>query len=628
MSGIPPAAREDLAAGLAHHRAGALDRAGLCYRRALRRAPDFPDALHLLGLLHYHQGESRRAIELIGRALAAMPDFADGHMNLANALNDVGETAAAEAAYRRAIALDAALAPARVNLAMLLNETGRHAEAEAECRAALAARPGLVEAHITLAEALRALGRAGEAEEEYRRAVGLNPKRAETLNDLATLLSEMGRHQEAMERHRRALALEPNRPRLLAAMGTTLARAGDHAGAETAFARVIAEDPLDLPVWVAHASVLAGLGRFEAARGALDHVLRADPGHAEAYWRYSMIGGPADEAGTRRKLEDLAGEGAGGARWPLQRAMAGFALAALRERAGEYGAAFAAAAAANATFRGMKAALGQVHDPDAFDAAIDRLIAATPRAAFAEMKDWGDPSTLPVFIVGMPRAGLTLLEQMLAGHPDIHAAGELARIGLLSAALAAANRDKGSLAEWDAAAARRMAGEHVAGLAALAGGKARVLDRTADNVLQLGLIAALFPAARVLLVARDPRDVCISNFFQLFLEGNLFARDLVHCARRVRALERLGAHWMANLPRAPHIVRYEGLVTEPEAELRAALAHLGLGFHPACLDNTAIRHAITSPAAWQARQKLDGSRIGIWRHYADRLPAEVLALAA
>lgn len=599
---------DDLRHAVAHHQAGRLDRAESLYRKVLRREPEHVDALHLLGVLEFGRGRPADAVRLIRRATAANPDFAPAQLNLGNALNASGDPAGAEAAYRRAIELAPQFAAAHVNLAMLLNDRSAHKLAEQAARAALAIQPGLLEAHITLAMALRAQRRLPEAEAEYRKAVALQPGRAETLSDLGALLAEMGRFNEALERHHRALSIYPDDPRLHGAQGSTLALMGDLARAEQAFGRVLAVNPLDFSAWLLRGGALAGLGRFAEAKACYDRVLAADQNRTEAHWRLSLINAlPADTATHLATILANASVPA------MPRVFAGFALAHLHDTAGRAEDAFAAAAEANRLFLELRAAANIRFDPDGFDADIARVIAATGKDTLAATASWGDPSEAPIFLVGMPRAGGTLVEQILAGHPDIHAAGNLSRIAHVNAALTQANSDKPSLAEWDADLARNSAQLHIQGLAAIAGGKPRVLDATPDNILQLGLIAALFPNARVIICRRDAGDVILSNFLTLFVDGNLFSRDLAHCARRLRAVDRLTAHWRDVLALRMHDLSYEALVADPEAETRRLLDFLGLPWHPACLDVAATQRAIITPAAWDARQPITASRVGRWR---------------
>ena len=615
--GLSPRARAvlaDLNAARAQHRAGDLDRAEAGYRRVLKREPEHPGALHLLGLIASGRGQWAEAERLINRALKMMPGLAIAHMDLGSVLGELGRPAAAEASYRAAIAQDPDLAPAHVNLAMLLSERGAHAEAAAQCRIAVGLSNGLMEAHLVLAGALRAQGDLAAAEQAYRVAVGLRPDRAETLSDFATMLGEMRRFGEAMERHRRALALRPDSAVLRRAQASTMERMGDLAGAEAAYGQAIMRSPLDLTSWLSRGACLAGLGQFAAADGCFTRVLGADPASTEAYWQRGRIRTlPAEaEAGLRAALAD-------DATTATRRVFAGFALGGLLDRQARAGDAFAVFAEANARWRALRVADGENFDADGFDAEIDALITATPATLFDAVADWGVADAAPVFIVGMPRSGISLVEQIAASHPAMHGAGPLQRIAAIHLALLGANAGKAALADWDAAASRAAAEQHVAALHVLGKGKARVIDSTPDNIFLLGLIAALFPQARIVLCTRDLRDLCLSNFFTFFTQGNLFSRDLADCARRARALDRLVAHWRMVLKPRIHEVRYEALIADPETETRQLVDFLGLDWDANCLDFVQTERPIISAPVWEVRQKLFSDHVGRWQAYARQL---------
>ncbi len=608
------AALADLRAAQAHHRAGNLDQAEAGYRRVLKREPEHPVALQLLGLAATARGQWTDAERLLRRAIRTMPALATAHMDLGTVLGRLGRPAEAEAAYREAISRDPQLAAAHVNLAMLLNERGAFAEAAEHCRNAIARNKGLMEAHLVLAAALRGAGDIAAAEQAYRMAIALRPDRAETISDLALMLGEARRFGEALERHRRAIALRPESAVLRRALASTLERMGELAAAEAAYDQAITRSPIDLTSWLSRGNCLAGLGRFAEADTCFSRVLTADPAATEAHWmRVRIHTLPAEaEAPLRAAVADPATPA-------LRRAFAGFALGALLDRQDRCDDAFAAFAAANATVRALRSASGEGFDPAAFDADIDRLIAATPAALFESVKAWGNESELPVFIVGMPRSGITLAEQIAASHTQVHGAGPLRRIGDLNLALAAANADATDISGWDPQAAHQAGAAHLSGLAALAPGKARVIDSTPDNILLLGLIAALFPHARVVVCTRDLRDLCLSNYFTLFTDGNPFSRDLADCARRARALDRLLAHWRAVAPLRLHELRYESLIAMPEAEIRALIGFLGLDWEPACLDFHRTERPITTAPVWEPRQPLHDRGIGRWRAYARHL---------
>ena len=236
---------------------------------------------------------------------------------------------------------------------------------------------------------------------------------------------------------------------------------------------------------------------------------------------------------------------------------------------------------------------------------------------------------MPVFIVGMPRSGTSLVEQIAASHSRVFAGGERPEINAIVETLAAHSRGR-QVANWDAAFARQLADRHVALLQALGGGAARVIDKLPDNIFSLWLIAVLFPAARIILCQRDLRDVCLSCYFHRFSTGQLFAYDLADCGRRALEIERLATHWLRVLPLEMLVIDYEELVADPEGESRRLIEFLGLDWEPACLDFHKTERPVFTASGWQVRQPLFTRSIGRWRHYQRYLGPllEVLASGA
>ena len=202
----------------------------------------------------------------------------------------------------------------------------------------------------------------------------------------------------------------------------------------------------------------------------------------------------------------------------------------------------------------------------AFTRSVDTLIRTNTPDVFAEAAAHGNVSEMPVFVVGMPRSGTTLVEQICASHSRIFGAGERDNISRMAVALARERRDPSKLA----AASRQLADEYIVSLHRTGGGALRVVDKLPDNVVLVGLIARLFPRARIVYCSRDPRDISLSCYFQMFTEGaQYFSYDLVDCGRRCRDVHRLAAHWLKLLPLHMIKVNYETLVADLEARAGA-----------------------------------------------------------
>jgi tetratricopeptide (TPR) repeat protein len=593
--------------GVALHRVGRVDEAESHYRQALRLAPDDPSAIHLLGVVALNRGDLKRAAEMIRQALRLRPDFADAHLNLGNVLLDSGQQREAVESYRRAIALTPGKAMAHSNLARALNELGECEAAVGSARTAIQLEPAMAAGHLNLAAALAKANRLFE------------PANAEVHRDLGIVLTELNRLDEALVCLDRALALKPHDAAAHQARGRTLAAKHDFTGAEASFRRAAELDPSSSDSWIGLAWALRMLGRFAEADACFERVRTLDPNRMEAY-RHLATPGPASS--DAEQISRLAAQLEQTNEPARDRALAGFALGRLLDSADRFDEAFERYRAANALVRKANDADGIRFDFSAFRQRVDLLIERYQAGRF------GDPiarstSELPVFIVGMIRSGTTLTEQIAASHSRIFGAGELQDIGRIADELAGvvAGKRQVTARQADAELAARLAHRHLLRLRQLGGdGAVRVIDKMPDNVLHLGLIAQLYPRARVILCTRDARDVAMSCYFQLFAEGlHPFSYDLAGCGRRTAEVNRLIAHWRRTLPLRWHEVNYETLVGDLEGESRRLLAFLGVPWEPGCLEFHRTERTVTTMSQWQVRQPIYDRSVGRWRHYQSHL---------
>ncbi len=616
-------ASRDFAAAFDHDRAGRRERAEALYRKVLQKEPDHADALHLLGIISHERGRHQRAIQLIERALAILPEFPAAHLNLGTALEAAGRLAEAAQSYRRAIALSPDYAIAHCNLAALHNRQGEFAAARASAERAAELAPDLAGAHINRANALIGQRRLIEAEAPLRRALELLPDRAETHSDLGVLLAELGRFDEAAESHRQAIARRPKDPLLHLALAGSLLRAQQPEESEASSRQALALAPELGRSWHWLGNALLARGRIDEALACLRRALEIDPDLAEAHEALAFNGQPAAEEAQLQRLGALR---ASPERPASDRIAAGFALGKFLDRADRYDEAFCCFAEANALCRQQLADAGERFDPVALEREVDGVIDRCTPALFASAAAWGNPSEAPVFVVGMPRSGTSLVEQIAASHSRVFGAGERKDIGHICERVLARNRGL-AFDEWDMDFARRLADEHIARLQAWGGAAPRIIDKMPDNIFHLGIIAVLFPAARIVFCRRQARDTCLSCYFQRFAEGNPFAYDLADCGRRFLVVDRLAAHWRQVLPLAMLSLDYEALIADPEGESRRLIDFLGLDWEPACLDFHRTQRPVFTASSWQVRQPIYNRSVGRWRHYQRHLGPLLEALA-
>jgi Flp pilus assembly protein TadD len=457
--------------------------------------------------------------------------------------------------------------------ALTHHQAGRLDLAEGHYRAFLRVRPDDARAALLFGRLLLGRGQPAEATVWLQRAIVKLPMLGQSHAALADALYASHRTDEAVGRYRWAVAVDPKLATSWHGLGRALAVQGHTEAAVEALRRAIAIDP-DL---LAAQHDLASAGHADG----LDHLLQT-----------------LDRADLTRDA----------------RIEAGFAAASLLDRAARYEEAFPLFAASNTLVRQRLTERGQDFDPMALRAAVNTRIARCTKDFFQARRGWGVADDRPVFVVGMPRSGTTLAEQIIASHPAAAGIGEGNHIGALSTALQSKAQVR-MYGDWDSDACRQLAAGHIGYLAARGGGAVRVVDKTPDNIFHLGLIAVLFPGARVVLCQRDPRDICLSCYFQDFSAPIAYATDLGECSLRLQAVDRLIAHWQSSLPLALYTLHYEALVASPEAEIRRLLSFLDLAWDPACLDFHRHGRDVRSASMWQVRNPLNAGSVGRWRHY-------------
>jgi tetratricopeptide (TPR) repeat protein len=605
-----------LAAAMQHHRAGRFDQAEAIYRAVLRHDPDEPAALHLLGLLLLDRGEPAESVVLITRSLALRPGVALALTALARAHRACGNAEAAVEAARHAADLDPALPDAHRELGCALFAQQDYAGAIEPLRHATEMTPGSIEARTALAATLTRCKQYEAAAEAWQAALALKPDDPDVMVGFAGALADLERFDEGLAAYRQAEVLAPGNPRVQHGIARILARTGDIPGA-AAMCRDALETTPDRPeLWLLLGYCDAMHGHFDAAAEAYRRALALDPGSAGALHDLVAVGGQLDDDATKDAARQILRDQSRPVR---DRVAAGFALARVNDRDGAYDEAFAAYALANRLLRAEHSEHGRAFDRNRFRELVDWLIATFTAETFVQTAGWGDRSDMPVFIVGMPRSGTSLVEQIVASHKLVFGGGEQSEIfGILTAL--GGERIARSPTEWDSAAVHRETVSYLQRLRGVGGDAARITDKLPDNIICLGQIAVLFPQARIVVCQRDPRDVGLSCFFQYFGEDSMaWTDDLADCGFRARQIDRLMEHWRKVLPIPVLEIQYETLVGNLEPESRRLINFLGLEWDPACLAFHETVRPVRTASYMQVRKPLYASSIGRWRQYEDHL---------
>jgi tetratricopeptide (TPR) repeat protein len=677
---------DQLATAIKLHQAGRFVEAESIYRRILFHNSRQADVVHLLGVLTSQMGKADAAIPLIERAIALQPKNVEAHSNLARIYAQQGRMEDAISSYARVTELRPADAAAWSALGVALRTVGRNDSALAAVEKSIRLNPKIADTHTEAGKLHRAAGRIDQAIESHHRATALDPAHADARNSLGNALLDKGWFDQAIGEFMEAVRVDPSRSVFLSNLGSALLRVDRNHDALLAFENAFQLDPDSVDALTGHGLALSRLREYDRASQSLNRALALDTGriatllalgamHSDRYQtqiaedfyqRVLMLDPRSVDAllgvGTARGADGKFDEAAEYYRQALaidpdnamaihglstaglvadsevprlqfllnrpnslekDRIAVGFALGKLLDEAGRFDEAFECYRQANSTVWNMRAREGNQFDPESIRLVVDRLIEFFTPGYFTGTRDWGDPSNAPVFVVGMPRSGTTLVEQIAASHPLVFGAGELADIGNIAKRLLAEHQGN----HWTRESIHREAAKHHRRLNALAPHAARIVDKMPANILNLGLIADLFPNARVILCQRDPRDTCLSCYFQWFSHNSVpFSCDLTDCAMQFRQQQRLAEHWLKNPPVRILPMVYEELVNDLENQSRRLINFLELEWDPKCLEFYKTRRTVSTASMWQVRQPIYTKSVGRWRHYERHLGPLLRAL--
>ncbi len=458
-----------------------------------------------------------------------------------------------------------------------------------------------------LAEVAGRIGRWADAENLLRRAIELAPAWPEAKANLAMVLGRSGRPQEALALLDELFEADPDAVGHWNLKAATLGRLGDFEEAIALYESVLERAPNQPRVWLSYGHMLKTIGRQGDGIAAYRRALAIKPALGEAWFSLANLKtvrfSAADIAAMEAALADPAVDA--GDRFHIE-----FALGKAHHDAGRFDQAFGHYAAGNAMRRTY-----HPYDPADVARTVERSIAAFSAKVLAT--PGGAPARDPIFIVGMPRSGSTLIEQILASHSKVEGTSELPD---MPAVARSGRRYPGSAAEMDAAA-RRSAGEEYLARTAVQRRTERPLfiDKLPNNWLFVPFIHWVLPNAKIIDARRHPIGCCLSNFRQHFARGQDFAYDLGDLGQYYAQYVRLMAHVDEALPGRVHRVIYERMVDDTEAQVRALLDYVGLEFEPACLEFHKTERAVRTASSEQVRQPIYRDATDEWRAYGAHL---------
>ena len=596
--------------GLQHYKKGRLQQAQDICQRIVQKQ-QYPDAVLLLGMIAHQQGEFKVAVERYEQFLGLNRNHAQTHYNLGLVLEELDRTELAIEHFNKSISIAADNAAAHSNLADAYTKLKRWEEAIKAYQKALSIQAGHAITIIKLANVFHAAQRWAESIPLYERALVLQPTNALVHRNLGVSLQKLGRLQKAIMCFKQALSLHPDYTDARIRLSEVLRDLGRAEEALVQLERVIELKPDETEAHISLALTLRQLGRTELAIKCLQQLLTRRPDFGLLYHHIALMKPKKDLIPVVEKLisnRELSNS---------DTQYCHFALGNLYDESESIDQAFNHFQMANTLHRKTF-----TYDPAENTQHINRLVNAYSKRFYHRKRHLGSTSQLPVFILGMPRSGSTLVEQIISSHPEAHGAGELGALPGVKLAIANQLKHANFYPECISLIDEKMAEEYSARylqeLAFYCPAAKRITDKLPGNFLCIGLIKILLPNARIIHCQRNPLDNCISLYFHCF-ENHKFSFELTELGRYYLDYRRLMSHWESLFPGEILNLQYEELVMDQERVSKQLIDYLGLEWDEKCLNFHNNEREVRTSSNIQVRQPMFKNSMNRWKHYERQL---------
>ena len=588
-----------------------LDEAEPILLDVVEAAPNFAKPHQDLAVLYVNRGDYPAAANYFRRATEIDPGLSSAFSGLSHVLYKLGDDRAASESMDKYLELSPDNTLARV---IALHQKGDLKNARIECGRLLAQEPENLGAMRRLAMISAEEGHSGEAERMLHRLNKLAPESMMTLMDLANLYLEQHNYVTAIEWLNRALEKSPKDSDIHLMLAQSQSIVGNAAAALESYSTCLAINPYDTRAMLGRGNALRALGRGVDAISVYQQCLHEEDIFADACWSLASMrtyNFSDDELNTMieyRKREDNTNHIV---------AHLDFAIGKALDDRGEYGLAWEHYISGNACQRSEIR-----YDGVDFESNIDTLINVYHQGFFHRGSSTMSTDVIPIFIVGMPRSGSTLLEQILASHPQVEATAELPYLRQIAAPLNTIQATGGSLPVVDLGNEALLELGHKylkATQAHRPETKPYFIDKLPSNFPYVGFIQLVLPGAVIIDARRQPLDTCVANFRQLFAQGKEFSYDLVELSEMYLQYVRMMNHWDTVLPGKVLTMNYEEVIADPEGQIRCIVEHCGLAWDDACLDFELTERTFSTASSEQVQQPIYTSSIGYWRHYEENL---------
>ncbi len=592
------------------------------YRQILDVEPKHPEALEFAAAAAFEAEDFQQAADWLRILMEIAPGHAPALDNLGAALQQLERFDEAVAAHRRALEIRVDNPDTHFNLGNALRKLKKFDQAAAAYRQGLEFRPDDAEALYWLGRALNELEKYDEAVASYRRSLEIRPDDADTCFYLGSVLWTQKKFSEAETAYRRVLASLPDNEDVLFRLGCCLQEQGKLDAAVKTYRKAVEIEPGYAAAYNNIGYVLTMMGESGEAEAAYRRALETQPGFAKGYFGLALIRTPKARDADIAAMENLL---AGPPAADEEASYLCFALAMAYEDKGDYERAFQHFEKGNR----LKRSSIQYNIGDDENVA-ERVIKVFNKVFVDLYAEHGCSSDEPIFVLGMPRSGTSLIEQILASHSHVFGAGELEEFGSFASGMRqTSNVGQGfpeAARNLGPKALRRFGDSYLTSLRRRAPEARRFTDKLPGNYLYIGLIRMVFPNARIIHSVRDPVDTCLACYRMFFQREMNFAYDLADLGRFYRVYARLMRHWRAISPGRILDIRYEDMVADQERQTRRLLEFCGLPWEDGCLSFHKTERPVLTASASQVRQPIYKSAVNRWKRYEGHLAPLLKAL--
>jgi len=604
-----------------HYQEGSLKQAQDDCQQILR-VQQRPDAILILAKIAHEQSEFEVAVERYEQFLKIVPDHERTHFYLGVVLEELGRTEPAIGHYEKSIAIDANNAEALIRLADACGKLQRWAEAIEAYQQVLTLEDGDVGTMIKLGNAFAEAKLVPESILMYEQALTFRPDNATVHRHLGTSLLVMGQVKKAIKCFDQAIRLRPDYFAVRIELARALRQLGKAEEAIVPLEEAIGLKPDDDDAHINLALTLKQLGQIEPAIEQLERFLTIRPSCGRAYYHISIMKPQQELIPVVEKLVN-------DPKLPSADTIyCHFALGNFFDSGKLFDQAFEHFLTANRLHRETL-----TYDAKENIQYVDSLIKVYSKGFFQSKRQFGSTSQLPVFIVGMPRSGTTLIEQILSSHALVHGAGEIRACPAINYSIAQhlkyAKPDPECMSLIDRKIVQEYSAQYLQELTLHCPTAARITDKEPGNFFRIGLIKTLFPDARIINCQRNPLDNCISVFFHYFTAFQC-SFELTELGQFYRDYQRLMTHWQNLFPGEIFTLQYEDLVLDQESVSKRLIEYLGLEWDEKCLEFHNNKRNVMTPSNIQVRQPIYESSINRWTCYEKQLQplVEVLQQAS